>query len=207
MSPTGQLFYDPIARPLSSVGVVMPGAYYNFYVSGTTNPATVYQDAALSLPYPTAPLNGSAAIYSVVQADGTGAFLPIFLLPATIYRIQLYTSAWQLLEDVDPYVPAMPTTGNGQLQLDAQGELTINAPVSGGSGTSLTINSRASGIALELVGAGAGSPAFIANNTVVVGIQTATFSASNKPGSATTAPTKWLPISCDGAGYYIPLWT
>lgn len=38
---TGQLFYDPIARPLSAVGVAMPGAYYNFYVSGTTTPAPV----------------------------------------------------------------------------------------------------------------------------------------------------------------------
>lgn len=203
---TGQLFYDPIARPLSSVGVVMPGAYYNFYVSGSTTPATVYQDAACSLPYPTMPLNGSAAIYSVVQADGTGAFQPIFLLPTSVYRIQLYSSSWQLVEDVDPYVPAMPTTGNGPLQLDAQGELVINAPTPGGTGITLTLSARAGGTALELVGAGAGSPAFIANNTVIVGTQTATFSATNKPGSGTTAPTKWLPVTCDGATYYLPLW-
>lgn len=203
---TGQLFYDPIARPLSATGIAMPGAYYNFYVSGTTTPATVYQDAACSLPYPTAPLNGSAAIYSVVQADGTGAFQPIFLLPTSIYRIQLYNSSWQLVEDVDPYVPAMPTTGNGPLQLDAQGELVINAPTPGGTGITLTLNARAGGTALELVGAGAGSPALIANGTVIVGTQTATFTATNKPGSGTTAPTKWLPLTCDGATYYIPLW-
>lgn len=202
---TGQLFYDPIPRPLYA-GVALPGAYYNFYVSGTTTPATVYQDSALSLPYPTAALNGSSALYSVVQADGTGAFTPIFLNPETIYRIQLYNSTWTLLEDVDPYVPAMPITGNGQVIIDAQGEVTLAAPTPGGSGITMTVDARSGGTALELVGAGAGSPAFIANTTVVVGVQTATFVATNKPGTGTTAPTKWLPLTCDGATYYIPLW-
>jgi hypothetical protein len=203
---TGQLFYDPIARPLSSVGVAMPGAYYNFYVSGSTVPATVYQDAALTLPWPAAALNGSSPLFSVVQADGTGAMPPIFLVPTVIYRVQLYSSTWNLIEDVDPYVPSMPVTGNGQILVDAEGEVTIAAPTPGGTGITLTVTSRSGGTALELVGAGAGSPAFIANTTVVVGTQTATFAATNKPGSGTTAPTKWLPITCDGATYYIPLW-
>jgi hypothetical protein len=184
----------------------MPGAYYNFYVSGTTNPAQVYQDAGLTLPYPAAALNGSSPLYTVLQADGTGAFSPIFLNPELIYRVQLYSSTWSLVEDVDPYVPPMPVTGNGQLVIDAQGEMTMVAPVPGGSGITLTVNARASGTALELVGSGVGSPALIANTTVVAGTQTATFTATNKPGSATTAPTKWLPIQCDGATYYIPLW-
>jgi hypothetical protein len=203
---TGQLFYDPVPRPLSSLGVSMPGAYYNFYVSGTTTPAIVYQDAGLTLPFPAMSLNGSNPLYSVVQADATGAMPPMFLNPETIYRVQLYNSLWQLLEDVDPYVPAMPTTGNGQITLDAQGEMVINAPTPGGTGITLTVNARASGTALELVGSGAGSPALIANTTVVAGTQTATFAATNKPGSATTAPSKWLPITCDGATYYLPLW-
>jgi hypothetical protein len=203
---TGQLFYDPISRPLSSLGVAMPGAYYNFYVSGTTTPATVYQDSALSLPFPAAALNGSSPLYTVIQADGTGAMPPIFLNPEVIYRVQLYNSTWSLVEDVDPYVPSMPVTGNGQLIIDTQGEMTIAAPVAGGSGITLTVNARASGTAVELVGSGFGSPALIANTTVVAGAQTATFTATNKPGSGTTAPTKWLPITCDGATYYIPLW-
>ena len=203
---TGQLFYDPIPRPLSSLGVSMPGAYYNFYVSGTTNPALVYQDAGLTLPFTAASLNGSAALYTVVQADGTGAMPPMYLNPEVIYRVQLYNSTWSLIEDVDPYVPSMPVTGNGQLVLDAQGEMTISAPVAGGSGITLTVNARSGGTALELVGSGAGSPAIISNMTVVAGAQTATFTATNKPGSGTTAPTKWLPITCDGTTYYIPLW-
>jgi hypothetical protein len=203
---TGQLFYDPIPRPLSSLGTTLPGGYYNFYVSGTSNPATVYQDSALTLPYPAAALNGSNPLYSVIQADGTGAFQPIYLNPETIYRVQLYSSTWSLIEDVDPYVPPMPVTGNGQIVLDAQGEVTISAPVAGGSGITLTVNSRVGGTALELVGSAAGSPAIIANTTALVGAQTATFTATNKPGSGTTAPTKWLPIKCDGATFYLPLW-
>src|SRR5271163_1321281 len=166
MATTGMLFYDPIARPLSSLGVAMPGAYYNFYVSGTTSPAQVYQDAGLTLPYPAASLNGSSALFSVIQADGTGAMPPIFLNPQTIYRVQLYNSTWSLIEDVDPYVPSMPVTGNGQIVLDAQGEMTINAPVPGGTGITLTLNARSGGTSLELVGSGAGAAALIANSTV-----------------------------------------
>jgi hypothetical protein len=207
MATFGQLFYDPIPRPLSALGTALPGAYYNFYVSGTTTPATVYQDIALTLPYPSAALNGSNPLYQVIQADGTGAFSPIYLNPQTIYRVQLYTSTWSLVEDVDPYVPAMPVTGNGQLVLNTQGELTINAPTPGGTGVTLTIQPRTGGTALELLGSAVGSPAVIANTTVVVGTQTATFAATNKPGTATTAPSKWLPITCDGATYYLPLWT
>jgi hypothetical protein len=206
MAATGVLFYDPIPRPLSATGAVMPGANYNFFVSGTTTPATVFQDAALTLPFPSAALNGSQPLFSVVTADGTGAMPPIFLSTQTIYRVQLYNSTWSLIEDVDPYVPSMPVTGNGQIVLDAQGEITINAPIPGGTGITLTLNARTGGTALELIGSGAGVPAFIANTTVLAGSQTATFAATNKPGTATTAPTKWLPLTCDGATYYIPLW-
>jgi hypothetical protein len=40
------------------------------------------------------------------------------------------------------------------------------------------------------------------------GTKTATFSASNKPGTNNaTAPANWLPIVCDGATYYIPLFS
>jgi len=202
-----QLFYDPIARPLSSLGVVMPGAYYNFYVSGTTNPAQVFQDSALSLPFPAASLNGSAPLFSVTQADATGAMPPIYLNPQIIYRVQLYNATWSLIEDVDPYVPALPVTGNGGLTLNAQGEMTLNAPAPGGSGITLTVNARASGTPLQLVGSGAGAPAIIVNTSVVAGSQTATFAATNKPGAAATAPTKWLPITADGTTYYLPLWT
>jgi hypothetical protein len=206
----GQLFYDAFPRPLSSVGTTMPLAYYNFYLSGTTTPAPVFQDAAISLPYPTQtlPPGGSGpASYFIPIADSTGTFQPIFLNPNLIYRVQLYNSLGQLIEDVDPYIPALPGFGNGPITLNAQGEVTIAPPNSGGTGITLTIFPRSGAQALRLVGITAGNPILTVNNAVTVGAQTATFAATNKPGSGTTAPSKWLPIVCDGATYYLPLWT
>jgi hypothetical protein len=40
----------------------------------------------------------------------------------------------------------------------------------------------------------------------VTGAQSATFSATNKPGSAASAPSKWLSVTLDGTQYYIPCW-
>lgn len=207
---TGQLFYDPYPRPLSSVGLTLPAGYYNFYYSGTTTPAPVYQDPLISNPYPTQalpPTGAGSGSYYVVVADGTGTMQPIYLNPQTIYRVQLYNAANQLLEDVDPYIPALPGYGNGPLTFNAQGEMTLAPPTAGGTGVSLTINPRSGAQALELVGTTVGSPTLLVNGSALVGTNTATFSASNKPGSATTAPSKWLPISCDGTTFYLPLWT
>jgi hypothetical protein len=39
---------------------------------------------------------------------------------------------------------------------------------------------------------------------VTTGAQTATFSATNKPGAGTAGPTTWLPITVSGTTYYIP---
>jgi hypothetical protein len=206
----GQLFYDAFPRPLSSTGLTMPLGYYNFYLSGTTSAAPVYQDAALTTPYPaqTLPPGGAGTPnYSVVVGDSTGTMQPIFLNPNLIYRVQLYNAAGQLIEDVDPYIPALPGFGNGPISLNAQGEVTVAPPTSGGTGISLTIFPRTGAQALRLVGITAGNSILTINNAVTVGANTATFSATNKPGSATTAPTKWLPITCDGVVYYLPLWT
>jgi hypothetical protein len=205
---TGQLLYDPYARPLSTIGATLPGAYYNFYYSGTTTPAPVYQNGNLTPPYPfqLLPFLSTVVLYSAVTADGTGTFQPIFLAPTITYRIQLYSSTGQLIEDNDPYVPQMPSVGNGQVIINTQGEVTIGPPSAGGNGVTLTVIARSGVQALELSGSAAGTPTIEANNTVLVGAQTATFAATNKPGSGTTAPTKWLPIECDTGTYYIPLW-
>jgi hypothetical protein len=204
----GQLFYDPYPRPLSATGAVQPGAYYNYYYSGTTEPAPVYQNATLTTPYPglLLPFLETNVVYSAVQADGTGTFQPIFLSPTTIYRVQLYTTTGQLLEDNDPYVPPMPSVGNGQILVNASGEVIIGPQAPGGTGVTLTIAPRSGAFALQLQGVTAGNPTLQANNTVFVGTQTATFTATNKPGTGTTAPSKWLPVQCDGGTYYIPLW-
>jgi hypothetical protein len=206
---TGQLFYDPYPKPLSTTGGALPGAYYNFYLSGTTTPAPVYQNGALTTPYPAIalPFIVGNQIYNAVQADGSGLFQPIFLNPILVYRVQLYSSTGTLIEDVDPYIPQMPSVGNGQIILNAQGEMTIGPALAGGNGVTLTVVARSGVQALQLTGAGAGTAAVIANLTALVGSQTATFSATNKPGAAGTGPAKWLPIQCDGGTYYLPLWT
>jgi hypothetical protein len=207
---TGQLFYDPFPRPLSATGLTLPSGYYNFYLSGTTVPAPVFQDAGISIPYAlqTLPPGGVIApSFYVAVADNTGTLQPIFLNPNLIYRVQLYNAQNQLIEDVDPYVPPMPGFGNGPITMNAQGEVTIAPPASGGIGVSLTIVPRSGAQALRLVGQAAGNAVLTVNGTALVGAQTATFTASNKPGSATATPQKWLPIVADGTTFYIPLWT
>jgi hypothetical protein len=205
---TGQLFYDAFPRPLSATGLTLPQGFYNFYLSGTSTPAPVYQDAALTLPYPNIalPFLSSNAVFSAIQADSTGTFQPIFMNPQLIYRVQLYNAAGQLLEDVDPYVPALPGYGNGPVTQNAQGEVTIAPPAAGGTGVTLTIFPRSGAQALRLVGVTVGNPILTINNAVTVGSNTATFTAANKPGSGATAPSKWMPIVADGTTFYIPLW-
>jgi hypothetical protein len=46
------------------------------------------------------------------------------------------------------------------------------------------------------------------DGVATTGAQTATFTATNKPGAAGgTTPAKWLPITMDGTTYYIPAFT
>jgi hypothetical protein len=72
-------------------------AYYSFS-------APVYQDADLSVPFPV----NSAGLY-VVNTDDTHTFPIVHLDPQITYRVQLYSSAHELLDEqdhVDPSVEA-----------------------------------------------------------------------------------------------------
>ena len=40
----------------------------------------------------------------------------------------------------------------------------------------------------------------------MTGAQTATFTASNKPGTGTTTPSKWITVYVDGQLMFIPVW-
>lgn len=204
-NPTGQLFYDPLPTPLFQ-GVPVPLGFYNFYVAGTTTPAPVYQDAALTTPYPTQTFNNTPGQY-IVTLNGSGQLPgPVYLSPSVVYRVQLYSSVSALLEDVPAWVPPFPAFGNGPITINAQGEVTINQPLQGGVGVTLSLTPVAGGKSLQLNGSGAGNAALIVNTAITIGTQTATFTATNKPGTGTTSPSKWLPIQCDGGTYYIPLW-
>ena len=102
--PTGVLFYEARAKPLSTIGAIQPGAYYQFYLTGTLTLTNVYADGGLSTPLSQTPGTGGTT------AASDGRLVPIYLNPATTYRYQLYSATNVLLEDVDPYIPApVPT--------------------------------------------------------------------------------------------------
>ena len=102
-TPTGILFSDPQVKPLSTVGQFQAGCYYCFFVTGSTTPANVYADGALSTPL-SQPTPGSVNPSAGTVAASDGRFVPIYLNPATLYRVQLYNAAGTKLEDTDPYV-------------------------------------------------------------------------------------------------------
>ncbi len=104
--PTGILFYEPRAKPLSTVGLIQPGAYYQFYSTGTLSLANVYADGGLVTPLSQTPGSGGTT------AASDGRLVPIYLNPAVTYRVQLYSATNVLLEDVDPYIPYLTPTQN-----------------------------------------------------------------------------------------------
>jgi len=94
-TPVGALFYNPVAKPLSSNGTFMSGCTATFYLTGTTTAATIYADGALTTP-----------LANPLSADASGTFVPIYLDPDVIYRVQIKTSTGSLISDTDPYIPS-----------------------------------------------------------------------------------------------------
>lgn len=85
------LFTLPKQVPLSSAGLLLPGAKLYFYQTGTTTDQAVYQDVGLS-----------AAHTNPVVADAAGVFAAIYLGQFTTnYRVRLETSAGVLLWQLD----------------------------------------------------------------------------------------------------------
>lgn len=99
-TPTGVLFSDPQIKPLSTVGLPQAASYYLFFLTGTTTPTNVYADGLLATPLSQTP----GASQPSCTADSAGRFNPIYLNPATVYRVQLFTAGNVKLEDTDPYV-------------------------------------------------------------------------------------------------------
>lgn len=185
------------------LGTKWANSYYLFFLTGTSTPTNIYRDGALTTAFtPT----------GRVTADNFGRFPPIYLDPSITYRLQFFNSANMQQWQNDPYISQLATVGTSALsafgfQIATTGEVTLDAPNTGGSGVTLTLNSGALGTAaLELIGTLPGNSALIVNNSATTGAQTATFTAANKPGTATSAPAGWLPITCDGVQYYTPIW-
>jgi hypothetical protein len=187
----------------SCLGPSFAGATYQFFLSGTTTPANVFQDGALTTPFP---------ITGFVSADNFGRFPPIYLDSSVLYQVQFFDSTNTLRWTVDPYTPPLNSSGASGttafgFSIAPTGEVVIPAPNSGGTGITLTLNAGALGSVPLLISAPLpGASAIIVNSSATTGAQTATFAATNKPGTATSSPAGWLPITCDGVQYYTPIW-
>jgi hypothetical protein len=194
---------SPYREAQSCLTPTFANSTYQFFLSGTSTPANVYEDGNLTVPFP---------ITGFVTSDNYGRFPPIYLDPSIIYRVQFYDSTNTLRWQVDPYYATLATVGTSAnvaygFQIATTGEVTLDAPNSGGTGITLTLKAGVLGsAALRLIGTSPGNSALIVNTSATTGAQTATFAATNKPGTTTSAPAGWLPITCDGVQYYTPLW-
>jgi hypothetical protein len=101
-NPVGVLFAGPQLKLLSNWGNIQPGMRLNFLQAGSSGPIqlpmTIYQDGALTTPFPT----------STITADANGRFPPIYLNPISLLgalRVQGFNAFGQKILDVDPYVP------------------------------------------------------------------------------------------------------
>ena len=86
---------DPLFDIVNAVGAPISGAKARFYLTGTTNNATTYSDAALTTP------NTNPVI-----ADSAGRFPPIYLNPDVTYRLQVLDASNVLIVDRDPIYTA-----------------------------------------------------------------------------------------------------
>lgn len=110
----GILFNGPRDKPLSAAGAIQPFCYRCFFSTGTTNPANVYSAGSPLSGVLTQPAPGQVnPVGFGTQAASDGRFAPIYMDPATTYRVQLYTQGGALLEDTDPYSVSGLPTANG----------------------------------------------------------------------------------------------
>jgi hypothetical protein len=193
----------PFREAQVDLGPAFANSYYLFSLSGGNTLTNVYQNGTLTTAFPSA---------GTVFSDAYGRFPAIYLDPSIIYRVRLFNSAGTQLRQTDPYYSQLSTVGTSALsaygfQIATTGEVTLDAPNTGGSGVTLTLNAGALGTAaLQVTGTLAGNSAIIVNSSATTGAQTATFTATNKPGTATSSPAGWLPITCDSVQYYVPIW-
>lgn len=101
---SGLLFPMPAPRAVDSGGAPMAGALLQFYLTGTTTPASVYGSAGLT-----------TSLSNPVVADAGGLFPPIYLDPSATYRCQLLTSAGVVVRDLDPAATAIVEATSAQV--------------------------------------------------------------------------------------------
>ena len=194
-------YYNGVFQLLSALspGQALTAASYN--VSGTALPANgLGLPSANKIAFTT---NG----VSRMTIDGSGNLF--FNIAETSATFQVSSGASGSLAVANNGC-VMSSAGTNTIESQmtsggAPGTAIIGPSVSGGTGAALTL-SGGTNEQLIITGSAAGTEAIVIQTAATTGAHTATFSATNKPGSGTTAPTNWLPISCDGTLYYIPLW-
>ena len=106
---TGTLLTEPVIRAVNAVGVPISGAQLQFYTTTTTTPTPVYTSSTLGTP-----------LSNPVVSDSGGLFVPIYLDPAVVYRVQLKDGGGVLIRDIDPlnaiFTPGANTLTNAMLQ-------------------------------------------------------------------------------------------
>ncbi|MGH7022115.1 MAG: hypothetical protein ACREEB_00840 [Caulobacteraceae bacterium] len=103
---TGILLAAPVLVAVDGDGNPISGALLQFYLTGTTTPASVYADGALGTP-----------LTNPVVANGSGLFPAIYLDPTVTYRVQLRTASASVLADIDPL--NLDVTAATQTQVNA----------------------------------------------------------------------------------------
>ncbi len=188
----------PYREAQSCLTPTFANSTYQFFLTGTSTPANVYQDGALTNPFP---------ITGFVTSDNYGRFPPIYLDTSIIYRVQFYDNTNTLRWTVDPYTPPLATVGTSAnvaygFQIATTGEVTLDAPITGGTGTTLTLVAGAIGSTpLKITGTLAGNSAIIVNSSATTGAHTATFNANNKPGTPPTSYSLTLTTAPSGSTY------
>lgn len=124
---TGSLLPELFLRAIDASGVAMSGAKLYFFLTTTTTPTSTYTSSTLGTP------NANPVV-----ADSGGLFPAIFLDPATIYRIQLKTSAGVLVDDLDPFTTGASITANSITAAMLQAGVAVSnlgyTPLSNGGG-------------------------------------------------------------------------
>lgn len=152
----------PQVQALDLSGNPAPGAKLRFYDAGTTNPRTVYSDAALSIPYS-----------QPIAADSAGVWPPIFV-GTGVYKVTIYSSADVLIATYDNIDPSLSTNA-GALAIASGG---TGATTAAGARSALGAASQDALDALDLRVADAES---LLGNPILAGSVTQAFAASFTP--------------------------
>lgn len=101
---TGILLPAPVLVALDANGAPIGGAQLQFYLTGTTSPASVYTDDTLDTP-----------LSNPVVANSAGLFPAIFLDPTVTYRAQLLTATGGPIADRDPITVGVPQASQAEV--------------------------------------------------------------------------------------------